>query len=113
MKTTGPNYKLIFSDIMHIKFPDRKIDFNNLLSKPELSALDILELNKRIFGTSDRSNEMATQKHRSYNRSAIFEILNYQQKNRLNDSQLASHFKISRNSVAKWKKTFLPLISGN
>lgn len=113
MKTTGPNYKLIFSDIMDIKFPDQKIDCNNLLSKPELSALDILELNKKIFETSGRSSAIAIQKHRSYSKSTILEILNYQQKNRLNNSQLASHFKLSRNSIAKWKRNFLPLVDGN
>ena len=34
-------------------------------------------------------------------------MLKYQEKHHLNNSQLALYYKISRNSVAKWKKLFL------
>lgn len=30
----------------------------------------------------------------------------YQKNNNLNSSQLANHFKLSRNTMAKWKKMF-------
>ena len=104
-----PNYKRIYSDILDREFPDKIEKCKTLLQKKKLSVLDILELNQIIFGMADRETERFNQSHRTYNKATILEILDYQQKQRLNNSQLASHFKLSRNTVAKWKKLF----SGN
>ncbi|MDR2234986.1 MAG: hypothetical protein LBE92_02580 [Chryseobacterium sp.] len=46
---TRPNYKRIFSDIIALKFPHRMQEFEKLLNKEELSNLEILELNRKIF----------------------------------------------------------------
>lgn len=99
-----PNYSRIYSDIINFKYPDRKHDCKTILNKQKLSVFDILELNRKIFGNH---NKESNQKYRSYNKSTILEILSYQKRNRLNNSQLALHFKLSRNTVAKWKKIFL------
>lgn len=72
-----------------------------------MSAIEIIELNKKIFGIPDKETESENRKHRSYNKSDILEMLDYQKEQQLNNSQLASHFKLSRNTVAKWKKNFL------
>lgn len=102
-----PNYKLIYSDILIKKFPHKQEKCKALLNKRNLSVLNIIELNTIIFGTDDHQTENANQKHRSYRKSDILMILDYQKKNKLNNSQLANHFKLSRNSVTKWKKIFL------
>ncbi|TDX86937.1 helix-turn-helix domain-containing protein [Epilithonimonas xixisoli] len=101
-----PNYKKIYSDILNRDFPHKIEKCKTLLQKKKLSSLDILELNWKIFGTSDKETETFNQKHRSYDKATIKHILNYQRKHQLNNSQLAFHFKLSRNSVAKWKKLF-------
>ena len=106
MISKGPDYKRIYSDIIKIKHPGKKDVCKAILAKNKLSALDIIELNRRIFGTNNRSSRIISQKHRSYNKLDILEILNYQQKNFLNDSELAVHFQLSRNTIAKWKKLF-------
>lgn len=50
------------------------------------------------------------QKYRSYDKATIIEILNYQKKNSLNNTQLSNHFKLSRNTVTKWKTLFNDLL---
>ncbi|WP_440698721.1 helix-turn-helix domain-containing protein [Chryseobacterium sp. 22458] len=101
-----PDYIKIFNDIIELKFPQKKnLDFP-LLQKDSLSALEVIKMNKMIFGTSG-NNENINQKHRCYDEKTIKDILEYQKKNSLNNTQLANHFKLSRNSVAKWKKSFL------
>ncbi|MGC4129685.1 MAG: helix-turn-helix domain-containing protein [Bergeyella sp.] len=107
MKNNQPNYKAIYTDILCTKFPDKMPECFSLLRKKELSVIDIIELNVKIFGIQDKETFEANQKHRSYGESDIIQILNYQKKNQLNNIELARHFKLSRNTVAKWKKMFL------
>ena len=99
-----PDYKQIYIDIITVKFPEKMEKCFFLLNKKKLSDIDIIELNKRVFETEDLETEKFNQKLRSYNTSSIIKILDYQQKNSLNNTQLAKHFKLSRNTVAKWKK---------
>lgn len=96
-----PNYKRIYNDLLSEKYPEKKEKCVQILSKKYLSFVDIMKLNDLIFGNS---NEDFNHKHRSYDRKTIFEILQYQKINNLNNTQLASHFKMSRNTVTKWKK---------
>lgn len=106
MKKLSINYKNIFQDVLDKKYPNKKKDCLSLLQKNHLSAIDIMEINKRIFGTTREKNRY-NQRHRSYSRSDILSILNYQKKNNMNNIQLANHFNLSRNTVSKWKKMFL------
>lgn len=55
----------------------------------------------------DSETKNINKKHRSYSKSDIIKILNHQKKNQLNNSQLARHFGLSRNTVTKWKRLFL------
>jgi len=102
-----PDYKLIYTDILIKKFPHKQERCKKLLEKNNLSVLNIIELNTIIFGKTNNQTENDNQKYRSYRKSDILIILDYQKKHKLNNSQLASHFKLSRNTVAKWKKIFL------
>lgn len=99
----GPNYKQIYHDFIAAKCPDKREFVKGYLSKDSLSLSDVLKINAIIFldGISE------SQKFKSYDKQAIIEILDYQKKYRLNNSQLASHFKLSRNTVTKWKRIFL------
>ncbi len=102
-----PDYKAIYNDIIHKKYPHKIQECLVFLEKRKLSAIDIIALNTKVFGKSDKISEKFNQEHRSYSKSDIFQILDYQKKHKLNNIQLANHFKISRNTVAKWKKIFL------
>ena len=113
MENSTPDYHRIYNDIINKKYPARKEECKFLLNKQTLSVLDIIELNRRIFGLSDQLTEAFNQSHRSYNRSSILKILDYQEKNKLNNMQLARHFKLSRNTVARWRKLFLAVSDYN
>ena len=100
---TTPNDKRIYSDILNKRYPEKKEECKQIIQKANLSAFDVIMLNEKIFGTNTSYN----QKLRSYSKSDIIRFLDYQKKHNLNNSQLANHFKLSRNTVAKWKKMFL------
>ncbi|TZF93770.1 helix-turn-helix domain-containing protein [Chryseobacterium panacisoli] len=105
-KSELPNYKLIYTDIIIKHYPEKEPGCKIILEKKELSVLDVIKLNELIFGNTDKETSIRNQKHRAYNESTIRDILNYQKNNKLNNFQLANHFKLSRNTVAKWRKDF-------
>ena len=49
MQKSDINYKQIFNDILDTKFPEKSLECYSILNKRNLSAIDIIELNKRIF----------------------------------------------------------------
>ncbi len=104
MQNSGINYQQIFKDIISSKYPEKRGKRLPLLEKEHLSAIDILKINQKIFGTENKS---ANQKHRSYTKSDILKILDFQKKHHLNNSELSKHFGISRNTITKWKRIFV------
>ncbi|WP_068942965.1 transposase [Chryseobacterium timonianum] len=104
MNINRPDYRIIYQDMLHKQYPEKINECNELLKKEDLDTADILELNRRIFPHIYKSKEKCSQRHRAYNESDILRVLDYQKKNRLNNSQLASHFKMSRNTITKWKR---------
>ncbi|REC80086.1 helix-turn-helix domain-containing protein [Chryseobacterium elymi] len=104
---TKPDYKAIYRDILHQKFPHKMEECLPLIEKKHLAAIDILALNQKIFGQLNADSKKINQKYRSYSKSDILQILDYQKKKKLNNKQVAIHFNLSRNSVSKWKKIFL------
>lgn len=99
-----PDHVKIYHDMITKKFPKKIEECKTMLVKKKLSALDIINLNHIIFGTGDHQTESFNQKHKSYDQASILMMLNYQKLHKLNNSQLSDHFKVSRNSVTKWKK---------
>lgn len=106
MKNLQPDYRRIYTDIISKKYPHKEEKCKTLLNKKDLSFLDVIKLNSLIFEKKTKETRIFNQQHRSYDKAAILEILEYQKKNKLNNSQLANHFKLSRNSIAKWKLFF-------
>ncbi len=97
------NYKQIYADILEKKYPEKKAECQLLLEKEYLNALDVIKINAIIFGLSPVETKDFNQKHRSYSRSDISRIMEYQRKNQLNNSQLALEFHLSKNTIIKWK----------
>lgn len=98
-----PNYKKIYQDLIMKKFPDKISVCSSILNQEEFSVFHVLELDRLLFGMN-KETEIFNQKHRAYDHQEIREILEFQKKNVLTNTQVASHFKLSRNTVAKWKK---------
>ncbi|WP_139422265.1 helix-turn-helix domain-containing protein [Chryseobacterium mulctrae] len=101
-----PDYKRIYTDLLEKKLPSRYHEFKDKLERKDLNTLDIIRINQSIFGSSNSESEAFNQKHRSYNKATILQILDYQKAHKLSNIQLALHFKLSRNTVSKWKKLF-------
>lgn len=105
-KKIRPDYKRIYSDLIALKYPQKKEQCQIILSKELLSTFDIITINTIISG-SHPENISLNQRHRSYDHQIIQKILDFQKKNRLNNSDVAKHFKLSRNTVTQWKKRFV------
>ncbi|WP_223599062.1 helix-turn-helix domain-containing protein [Chryseobacterium sp. GVT01B] len=99
-----PDYSKIYSDIIESKYPEKKQQCVFFLNKEKLTAMDVLKLNTLIFGNEADPEATGVNQFRSYDQETIRLILEYQIKNNLNNLQTAKHFRISRNSLAKWKK---------
>ncbi|SDI59346.1 transposase [Chryseobacterium jejuense] len=102
-----PDYKQIYSDILQEKFPEKWTDvaIRNKLDTLS-SALDILKFNQLVFGEPEYMIGFNSQRLRSYDEESILQILRYQKKNGLSNLQISNDFKISRNTITKWKSIF-------
>jgi len=100
-----PNYKKIYMDILHKKYPEKAESCELILAKKVLTGADIIELNERIFGKGS-SGIRENQKHKSYSEKDILHILKYQKEYKMNNSEISSHFKMSRNTITKWRKIY-------
>lgn len=102
-----PDYKQIYSDILQEKFPEKWIDIEVRNKLDTLnSALDVLTFNKLVFGEPEYMVGFNNQRLRSYDKESIVKILRYQKQNRLSNMQISNDFKISRNTITKWKSIF-------
>lgn len=100
-----PDYKKIYWDIIRKKFPDKEEMCEAILEKKTLTVLDVLQINTILFGKREKK-ESFNKNHRCYDKESICTILQYQKLNGLNNSQLASKFRLSRNTITKWKRMF-------
>ena len=100
-----PNYKNIYLDIISKKFPSKTDTYEKILSKKILSNYDVIVLNKELFPNA--KNQTENQKLKSYTKETILKILDYQKAKKLNVTELSRHFSISRNTITKWRKTYI------
>ena len=100
-----PNYKNIYLDIISKKFPSKTDTYDKILSKKILSNYEVILLNKELFPNA--KNQTENQKLKSYTKETILKILDYQKAKKLNVTELARHFSISRNTIAKWRKIYI------
>ncbi|MGC5746433.1 helix-turn-helix domain-containing protein [Chryseobacterium sp. NFX27] len=106
MKKQLPDYHRIYNDIIEKRHPEKRDICHFLLKKKKLSFLDVIKLNTLIFGENSAEGNNINQKYRSYNETIIQEILEFQSKNKLNNTQLGNYYKLSRNTIAKWRKIY-------
>ncbi len=102
-----PDYRRIYTEIIERYHPDTRKSCEEYLRKEVWTSMDVMTVNHLIYGTPQKEDLQFNQSHRSYDEATIMEILEYQKKNGLNNVQLANTFKLSRNTVAKWKIHYL------
>ncbi|MDR6372351.1 AraC-like DNA-binding protein [Chryseobacterium bernardetii] len=100
----SPNYIAIYQDIIKIKYPEKEEKCKNLLQKHKLTTREVILLNTMIFGNEQPSPHKKNSKFRSYDKETVEYIIEYQNRNNLNLSQTSKHFKMSRNTLSKWRK---------
>ncbi|MFS4432237.1 helix-turn-helix domain-containing protein [Chryseobacterium sp. S90] len=77
------------------------------LEKDRLMSYDVLKLSGIITGKDDHEAISFNARHKSYDSNTILRILDHQKKYKCSNLQLANYFRLSRNTVTKWKKMFL------
>lgn len=102
-----PDYKQIYTDLIRQKHPEKFNDsgVQGRLNKLD-TALDIIKFNEFLFRTTQKDTRSENQKIRSYDKATVLKILRYQKHYNLNNSEAARHFKMSRNTIALWKKLY-------
>jgi DNA-binding transcriptional regulator YiaG len=105
--TSQPDFRRIYTDILNKKFPEKKSECEKILNKKVFTELDVIAINNIIFPPSTKEIRKSNQQHRSYSKSTIIKILEFQKQHGLNNTKLALHYKLSRNTVSKWKKLFV------
>lgn len=103
----SPDYIAIYQDIIKKKHPEKEEKCKDFLQKKKLTTREVISLNNLIFGKEKSFGTRKNSKFRSYDKETVQYIINYQQRNKLNHSQTAKYFKISRNTLAKWRKDYI------
>ncbi|PQA92424.1 hypothetical protein B0A69_15425 [Chryseobacterium shigense] len=103
---THPNYNKIYLDLIDRKFPHRRKELIPLLAKEIKNSLELINLNNLIFNYQKKEILAFNQRLRSYDEVSIKKIIDYQKMHQLNNQEIAHQFRISRNTIAKWKKLF-------
>lgn len=107
MNNNRPYYRKLYQDMIRNKYPEKEKDCSQILNKEKWTSLDVLMIDKMLFVSNRKQSDIAFgQRHRAYDKQTIIEILDYQQKNELNNGQIANEFQLSRNTVTKWRKLF-------
>lgn len=101
-----PDYRRIYTEIIDRYHPHARKLCEEYLRKEIWTSMDVITVNHLIYGTPRKEDLHFNQNHRSYDHATITEILEYQKKHGLNNIQLANTFKLSRNTVARWKIQF-------
>ena len=96
-----PNYQKIFQHIIAKKFPEKQLQTKKLL-KQKMSSLDVIKISEILNSNVTSEN----QKHNSYDMHSILKILEIQRLNNMTNIDISEKYKISRNTVSKWKKLY-------
>ena len=101
-----PNYTKIYQDMLKEKDPDKLKDPKiQRLIKNLKTTEDVLNFNELVFKQSKESLEK-NQKLKTYDKKTMLKLLQYQNKHNFSTNYMSKKYKISRTTIAKWKKTF-------
>lgn len=102
-------YKNIYTDLI---YESNYLNPKNIEAvKDQISKInsfsDVLRLNEVIRGKNTTVNSVKlNQQLKSYDKDLIFKILKEQQNSGLSNQDIALKYKMSRNTIAKWKNVF-------
>ena len=101
--SNGPDYAKIFRDMA----AKRNIDTTAALpQKKSYSSIDVININEKLFAKQTKESFAFNQKHRAYDKKTIELLLTYQHRHELSNSEMARLFKLSRNTLSRWKAKY-------
>ncbi|MDV7698993.1 helix-turn-helix domain-containing protein [Chryseobacterium soli] len=101
-----PNYTKIYEDMLKQDYPDKLKDPKILTLLKKLNTTeDVLKFNDKLFEQS-RESQQNNQKLKTYDKKTMLKLLQYQKKHEFSTSYMSRKYKISRTTLAKWKKMF-------
>ncbi len=103
---TVPDYEKIYREIIEKKGPLKTKELDALFAQKKIKAYDVIELDILINEQTSKDEQAFNQKHRAYDEETIRYILEYQSKYALSNIKTSEIFKVSRNTISKWKKIF-------
>lgn len=100
----GPNYKKIYHDMLMASNPS-KLDIKEVANKINniKAAIDVTNLNEMLFGSNVQSTNEINQNLKAYDEQSVMKILRYQKEYKLNNTQTAITFKLSKNTLCRWR----------
>lgn len=102
----GPDFQKIYGEIIELFHPEKKEECTYYLNRTDWSSMDVITVTNILFAEKSSKEVLAfNQKHRAYDEKTIIKILRYQKQYKLNDTQASMHFKLSRNTLLKWKRS--------
>lgn len=102
-----PFYHRLYADLIRDKYPKKIEVCRKYIEKENWTALDVIKVNELLFGDKKQKQDIAIdKKHRAYDPQSVKNILIYQKKNKLSNSNISCKYGVSRNTIAKWKKLF-------
>ncbi|MCF2220645.1 helix-turn-helix domain-containing protein [Chryseobacterium sp. PS-8] len=101
-----PDYIRIYKDIIAEFYPEKLLD-SEMIKRIEniRSSEDVISINDLLF--KKNINNVNNQKLKSYDKKTILRILSYQKKHNFSNSYISLKYKMSRNTIAKWKKIYI------
>lgn len=99
-----PNYSKIYHDLLLQEQPERLKDerVKELLQNLNTSE-EVIKFSENFFKPSKESLEN-NQKLKTYDKETMLKIFDYQKKHGLSSNLISQQYKISRTTLAKWKK---------
>jgi hypothetical protein len=101
-----PNYKKIYYDLLKEKQPEKLGDPKILHLLNNLNTMeDVLKINA-LVSDSSKKNLKKNQQLKNYDKKTVLRLLHYQKKHNLSDNFMSKKLKMSRTTIAKWRKIF-------
>lgn len=99
-----PNYSKIYHDLLLEEHPEKLKDvkIKDLLQNLNTSD-EVIKFNEKLFKQSKESLEN-NQKLRTYDKETMLKVLMYQKQHGLSSNYMSKKHKMSRTTLAKWKK---------
>lgn len=101
----APDYKQIYKEMLTKYGIKADANIQKIFKKKQLNSLDVIFLNQKIVKKQQLCERKNTNSQlRSYDKESIDYILNYQHEHKMTIADIAKKFKVSRNTIARWKK---------